>query len=638
MLQQIHDKAKGWIAYAIVGFIAIPFTLFGIGSYLGGSNSLVAAVVNGEEIPVQQVQNDVLQQRQRLTQMFAGKLPPGFNDDAIKKQALEQIITRTLLRQSAVENGYRASNQEVYDYIADDPSFQKDGKFDAKTYELVLASQRRNKAGYERIVRNGLSVQQLPDTLTKTAFLPVDEIKRYAMLKNQTRDVETYTLKKDDFKAEVKVSDDEIKNYYEKNASRFMTLDKVKLSYIELKQDDLAEAVEVTDDALLAYYEENADRYVVAEQRKVAHILTKIDFKKDGKDAEKKAQEKADAIYKQIKDGTKTFEDLAKTDSDDKFSAKKGGEIGQIAKGDMGALFEKTAFSLSKDGISAPVKTESGIEIIKVLDVTESKQKTFEEVKDKVTSAYQKEQAEKLFMDQSDKLQTLAFENESSLDAAADAIGKQIETSDWITKGAIAVKQSLFTSPKLQAAAFSDDVLNAGKNSELLEINEGNVVVIRLQDHQPPKQKPLTDVSKDIAEILSNQKLRQLTTDKGEQVLKTLKETGAWSALVAVGGAEDKVEIQKGLKRSDAKFNRFILEKVFRMQKPEVGKKIFDGIVLPTGDYALIGLSLVTEGAAENDKDLQSRFSDMLAEREQEAMLKTMRKNAEVTLFLENIQ
>ena len=45
MLQNIHDKAKGWVAYLIVGFIAVPFALFGISSYLGGSGSLVAATV-----------------------------------------------------------------------------------------------------------------------------------------------------------------------------------------------------------------------------------------------------------------------------------------------------------------------------------------------------------------------------------------------------------------------------------------------------------------------------------------------------------------------------------------------------------------------------------------------------------------
>ena len=74
------------------------------------------------------------------------------------------------------------------------------------------------------------------------------------------------------------------------------------------------------------------------------------------------------------------------------------------------------------------------------------------------------------------------------------------------------------------------------------------------------------------------------------------------------------------------------------MQKPDEGKQSFDNVILANGDYALIGVALVTEGAAEDDKDLQADFSRKLASREQEAMLKTLRKNAEVTLFLDNIQ
>jgi len=638
MLQNIHDKAKGWVAYAIVGFIAIPFTLFGIGSYLGGSNSLVAATVNGEEIPVQQVQNEVLQQRQRLAQMFGGKLPPSFSDDAIKKQVLEGIIRTTLLRQEAEKNGYRVSNEEVYNAIAEVPSYQKDGVFDEETLERQLAMQRISKSNFIENVRQTLTNQQLSQGLSQTTFLPANDVTRFSMLQNQTRDAETYTLKADDYKSEVQVSDDEVKSYYDKNISRFMTLDKVKLSYLELKQADLAKTVEVTDTALKAYYEENADRYVEPEQRKVAHILVKIDYEKDGKDAETNAQAKIDALSKQIKDGSKTFEELASTDSDDKFSSKKAGEIGFIVRGDMGPLFEKAAFALGKGDISPPVKTEAGMEIIKVLDLADRKQKTFEDVKVAMESTYQAEKAEKLFQDKTDILQTLAFENESSLDVAADGIGGEVKTSDWIEKGIPSSKNPLFSSPKLISMAFSDEVLIAGKNSELIEIDNGTVVIIRLQEHQPPKQKTLADVSKQIVDILTSQKLRKLLIDKGEQVLKSLKETSSWSAVSSIGGSEDKVEKHEALKRTDNKIALTLRNKIFSMQKPSNGKKSFDNVILPAGDYVLIGLSGVKEGVAENNKAVEDNFTQMLAQREQDAMLKAMRKEAEVELFLENIQ
>lgn len=640
MLQKIQDKAKGGCAYLIVGFIAIPFTLFGISSYLGGSNSLVAATVNGEEIPVSDVQNAVLQQRQRLAQMFGGKLPPGFDGDTIKKQAIEQIVSQTLLRQESEKYDYRVSNDEVIKSIEEIPAFQVNGKFDSTTYERQLASQRRNKSTFESEMRESLSNQQFVQAMSKAAFLPKNEANRFQGLQNQTRDVETYTLKKTDFDSKISVSDDDVKSYFDSNSKRFMTTEKVKLSYVELRQSDLEKDVNITDDALEAYYDENADRYIDPEERKLAHILVKIDSEKDGEDAEKKAQERVDDIYEKITSGSKTFEDLATTDSDDKFSAKKSGEIGLIVLGDMGPLFEKVAFSLDKGEVSKPIKAEAGFEIIKVLDVKSSTQKTFSDVKSEIENLYRKEEASKLFFDSTDKLQTLAFENESSLDAAADAVGAIVKNTDWINRGAVSTSKDLMSSPKVIAAAFNNDVLTEGKNSELLEIDEQTVAVIRVQEHQSPEQKPLDSVSDQIKSILKVQKVRKLLVEKGELALKTLKESGDWAeALKLVSGSEDKIEKVTDLKRTDPKFDATLAEKIFSIKKPDGDKTSFDNVILPQGDYVLINLKAVKDGVTEEaDTAIQSRFSQMIGSREQTAMLKALREQAEVELFLENIQ
>ncbi|TDJ22335.1 MAG: hypothetical protein E2O60_05295, partial [Gammaproteobacteria bacterium] len=50
MLQAIRDKVTGWIAYAIIFLISVPFALWGVNSYLGGGEALPAATVNGEDI------------------------------------------------------------------------------------------------------------------------------------------------------------------------------------------------------------------------------------------------------------------------------------------------------------------------------------------------------------------------------------------------------------------------------------------------------------------------------------------------------------------------------------------------------------------------------------------------------------
>ena len=52
MLEAIRKKSKGWVAYLIVGLIAVPFALFGIQQYMGGSSNSVIAIVDGEDITV----------------------------------------------------------------------------------------------------------------------------------------------------------------------------------------------------------------------------------------------------------------------------------------------------------------------------------------------------------------------------------------------------------------------------------------------------------------------------------------------------------------------------------------------------------------------------------------------------------
>jgi len=249
MLQNIHDKAKGWVAYAIVGFIAIPFALFGISSYLGGSGSLVAATVNGEEILADRIQSTVVSLRQR-----------GQNDPALKQKVLEAAVNDVILSQQAKENGFRASNQEVYDWISSNPEFQKEGKFDPATYELLLASSRRSKVDYENGIRTMLTNQQMTRSISESAFLPAAELERFQKLQNQTRSGETFTLKMSNFESQVNIDDAEVKAYYDANLAKFMTKEKVKLQAVTLNQADLEGKVELMADTLRAIYDDNLDR------------------------------------------------------------------------------------------------------------------------------------------------------------------------------------------------------------------------------------------------------------------------------------------------------------------------------------------------------------------------------------------
>ena len=631
MLQSINDRATSWVAYVIIGLIVFSFALFGIGSYLDGSNALVAAKVNGEEILADQVQNTVVSLRQR-----------GQNDPDLKIKVIDAAVNDVILSQQAKENGFRASNQEVYDWISSNPEFQREGKFDPSAYESLLSLSGRSKASYESSIRTMLSNQQLTRSIANTAFLPKASIDHFQQMQNQTRSIDTYTFKMGDFQSTVKVSDEEVKSYYEANLSRFMTKEKAKLGVVALNQGDFEAKVEIAPDTLQAIYDDNLERYVEPEQRKLAHILIKLNEGATEEEATKIAQEKALTLFDDIIADKITFEKAATTISEDAVAAKKSGELGFITKGDMGPAFELAAFSLEKGKISEPVKTEAGYEIIKLLDLIPSKQKEFSAVKEKIEREYREDEAEKIFSNDSEKLETLAFENDDSLVFVAESLDTKVIESDWIERsGAIGTGiEDLFKSPKLIATAFGEDVLNKGKNSELVEVDSETVAIVRVLEHETPSQKALVDVTEDIKAILSIQKTRKLLIDNGEVALKKLQDSGDWSSIEDTIGSVDKLNKSIDIKRSNSELARELVSKAFGMGKPAGDKSLFSNVVLPSGDYVLIGLNDVKEGAVEDteSKILQSVLVSAYGSTEQGALVKSLREKATVELFPETVE
>jgi foldase protein PrsA len=110
--------------------------------------------------------------------------------------------------------------------------------------------------------------------------------------------------------------------------------------------------VKVTDKQIEDYYNKNKAQYSQPESRDVRHILVKT-------------KSQADGLYAQLKAGA-AFAALAKKHSEDTGSKANGGKL-TISKGQTVAPFDKEAFRLKKNEISKPVKTEFGYHIIQPL-------------------------------------------------------------------------------------------------------------------------------------------------------------------------------------------------------------------------------------------------------------------------------
>jgi len=139
----------------------------------------------------------------------------------------------------------------------------------------------------------------------------------------------------------------------------------------------------VSEEEVKKYYEENPTEFEVAEQVQASHILISTkptDPNADPNEVKAQAKAKADELLKQLKDGG-DFAALAKEHSSCP-SKDRGGDLGQFTRGRMVKPFEEAAFALKTGELSDVVETQFGYHIIKVTEHTDASTTSFEDARD----------------------------------------------------------------------------------------------------------------------------------------------------------------------------------------------------------------------------------------------------------------
>lgn len=588
MLQNIRDKAQGWIAYGIVILISVPFALWGIQQYLGNGSEPVAAKVNGTEITERALDTQFQRFRQQLrAQLGAAYRPELFDDDRMRLEVLNRMIRDELIQQVSHDMGLRVSDALVQATMIGMENFQKDGRFDQETFERAVRLQGLTPAGFMERVRQLLLTQQLSQAVGAGTFVTKLEQDEYLRLMNQKRELAYFVVPAADYLVDGGVSDEQINTYYEANQAEFVTPERVKLNYLHLDTKTAGSTVEVNDELLRGYYENNLEKFGLPEQRRASHILLLVAEDADAS-AVDEAKQKIDALVQRLAQG-EDFAELAKTNSQDPGSAAKGGDLGFFGKGVMDPAFEAATFALQKGEVSQPVRSSFGFHLIKLTDIKSGDVKPFEAAKREVEQAYRKAEGEKIYFEMAERLADLSYEDPSSLEPAANALGLKIQHSEWVTREH---GEGVLASPKVLASAFSEDVLQGHNNSELIELDGESALVLRVTDHEEASTLPLADVKDRIVETLRKQNAEAQAKAEAE---KRMEEIRSGATVQQVAGAIQ-VTGPVTIGRNDRSVPVELSAAVFRSEKPATGKSTPGLVKLASGDFAVFGLDAVTEG------------------------------------------
>ena len=184
------------------------------------------------------------------------------------------------------------------------------------------------------------------------------------------------------------------KNLMEHNAEFKKELAKVKEEMLaNFCLQKAIETVKVTEDEVKAYFEENKAQFKKPESVCASHIL--VD-----------SEEKANEILEKISKGEISFEDAARNESSCP-SSQNGGALGEFTRGQMVPEFDEAVFSMAVGEVKGPVKTQFGFHIIKLTAKNEAAEMEFDTIKAQLEGMVLNEKRKKAYESKINQLKIL---------------------------------------------------------------------------------------------------------------------------------------------------------------------------------------------------------------------------------------
>jgi peptidyl-prolyl cis-trans isomerase D len=369
---------------------------------------------------------------------------------------------------------------------------------------------------FEARQREALLIDKVRQFITRGAKVLESEMLSFFHHTRDKVNLAYVQVNPNDFKNQVKVDEEAVREYFEKYRENYRLADKRNIIYVRFVPQDYLAEVEVTDQEIEEFYQLNQENYRAPQKVRARHILFRIP--EQAKTAEiQKTLDRAKKVLELARRGD-NFAELAQQYSEDSTAAK-GGDLGYFKSDDMVKPFADSAFSLKKGEISDLVRTRFGIHIIKVEDIKEESVQPLTKVKAAVLKSLKEERSREIalqraesFIDRSralDDLRKAANEeglelNESGLFAAAEPIPQ------------------LGRHPEINEIIFS---LRLKEVSPVLRVGDDQVVA-QLVEIQDSRLKEFAEAREKVLEDWITEQSKALARKQAQEWLETARQQG----------------------------------------------------------------------------------------------------------------
>ncbi len=350
-----------WIS--VIAFVGAGFVGWGAYDFNSDRASAIAKVEN-RKITVQEYQLAYANYYNFYNNMLGGGLTQEKADQmGLEKIVLESIINETLILAYADEIGLRVMDSEIKQALASDTAFQKNGVFDKETYYRVIKQSQIKPKDYEIGLGKKLLLAKVQNVLKLKPTKAEEELFTSSMFMKDRVAIDIITLDE----GEAVVSEDEIKKYWDKHKTEYLTEKSYDLSTIEVALTQK----ELDEEKLKAFYQEKRHNYKAADGKILSFADARVDVEKDYRlKLSKREALETYLLFKKSQMNATGEKNVKLSDTEFPVEQLKKAKIGTVLK---------------------PIETKNGYIIVKIIGIKNPEPKPYQEAKAQILAKLQAE-------------------------------------------------------------------------------------------------------------------------------------------------------------------------------------------------------------------------------------------------------
>ena len=246
----------------IVLFLLIvpSFVLLGVEGYTRNQErSETVAVVDGQKITAAEWDNAHRAQVDRMRASMPQMDASFFDSPALRYQTLESLVRQRVIAAAAVQRHLTVPDAQLARLLSEDPAIASlrgpDGKIDMDRLRAITGSQGMTPDGFVEAMRGQLATQQVLGAVTNTAFSTSEDARAALEAYFGQREIQRMTFATADFAAKVNPGDADIEQYYQTHLDSFRAPEQASIEYLVLDIDALRKNVKISEADLRSYYE-----------------------------------------------------------------------------------------------------------------------------------------------------------------------------------------------------------------------------------------------------------------------------------------------------------------------------------------------------------------------------------------------